>query len=440
MAGRAYAFRMKVSSVDRVDEALASDQLIIGWSQAEGLLDPSLEPDDFVRIVHETHHSDETTRRKAGQAAPQLWRFIREFEAGDLVLAVREDECYLARILPDDALYVSDKQNDDSSYRRNVEWLNEKRPIARKSLSEGLQGSLRYLRNVSIEITEFLPELNNLASVNDGEVEEDDDWTQKEIEVAVSDYRDMLDLELAGFPFNKSEHRRAVMQEIDRSNGSVEFKHQNISAVLEKIGLPWIKGYKPARNFQAALVEAVDRLIADRADKLPPPVAPAPIEDLDSVFVDPPKRIAKEKPTPQVVVRLARKVDQAERDRRNKLLGDAGERFVLDFEKRRLANSPHLAARVSWVSSERGDGLGYDIESFDENGDKIFIEVKTTRGGSRTPFFVSSNELTAATDLGAQYRLYRVYEYGAKPHIFVLRAPLADFVDLDAVQYAARLR
>jgi Domain of unknown function (DUF3883) len=263
--------------------------------------------------------------------------------------------------------------------------LRDKRPVARHSLSEGLQASLRFLRNVSIEITEFLPELERLAVAPPERGEEDEeDWTEREIEIAVADYRDMLALELAGVRYNKSEHRRGVMRQIDRGNGSVEFKHQNISAVLEKIGLPWIKGYKPARNFQAALVEAVERLIADNVDAFPPPPEPAPVPNIASVFVDPPEKIVDEKPTPQIVVRLARKIDQAERDRRNKTLGDEGEKFVFELERKRLAHFPDLAKRVVWTSRDRGDGLGYDVSSFDESGGELFIEVKTTRRGRRS--------------------------------------------------------
>ena len=48
----------------------------------------------------------------------------------------------------------------------------------------------------------------------------------------------------------------------DRSEGSVEFKHQNISAVLKGLGEDWIPGYKPAFNFQMTLVDAVARWLA----------------------------------------------------------------------------------------------------------------------------------------------------------------------------------
>jgi hypothetical protein len=43
----------------------------------------------------------------------------------------------------------------------------------------------------------------------------------------------MLTLELAGQRYNKSAHRRELLQKLNgRSNGAVELKHQNISAVL----------------------------------------------------------------------------------------------------------------------------------------------------------------------------------------------------------------
>lgn len=40
----------------------------------------------------------------------------------------------------------------------------------------------------------------------------------------------------------------------------------------------------------------------------------------------------------------------------------------------------------------KDDGLGYDIKSFDKCGKKKLIEVKTTKGPSKTPFFISANE------------------------------------------------
>ena len=88
------------------------------------------------------------------------------------------------------------------------------------------------------------------------------DWTRSEVEAIVDDYLSMLTSELAGTPFSKTSHRRALLARLNsRSEQSVEFKHANISAALLDAGLPYINGYKPRSNYQALLAEVViDRL------------------------------------------------------------------------------------------------------------------------------------------------------------------------------------
>lgn len=263
-------------------------------------------------------------------------------------------------------------------------------------------------------------------------------WTVAEIDAAVEDYKAMLEQQLAGTPYNKTEHRRALMTRVRRTEGSIEFKHGNISAVLEEIGQPWIDGYKPAPNFQKSLVDAVERIIVPMLDRLPasiPPIVPVP--DAQNVFVDAPPP-ASEPLLPPHLIRLARKIDQAERDHRNRELGRLGEQFVFEIEKKKLAGRPDLAERVSWDSQTKGDGLGYDIASFDKNGNELLIEAKTTRGGIRTPFFLSAAELNAAADIGKSYRLYRLFSYGTAPQIYRLRPPLEDAVDLTPRIFSAK--
>jgi hypothetical protein len=67
----------------------------------------------------------------------------------------------------------------------------------------------------------------------------------------------------------------------------------------------------------------------------------------------------------------------------------------LKWHRARLEVAGHgrLAAQVSHISVERGDGLGYDILSFEPDSRERLIEVKTTRFGEYTPFYVSANEL-----------------------------------------------
>ena len=86
-------------------------------------------------------------------------------------------------------------------------------------------------------------------------------WTDQEINLIVADYFDMLKLELAGLPFVKAERNKELQSLTGRSRGSIEFKHENISAVLIKLGMPWIRGYKPMPNFQTALIAGVERYL-----------------------------------------------------------------------------------------------------------------------------------------------------------------------------------
>src|SRR5689334_21168998 len=114
------------------------------------------------------------------------------------------------------------------------------------------------------------------------------DWAEDELDAIVADYFDMLGAEVAGRPYVKSRHNAALMERIGRSHASVEFKHQNISAVLEEMGLPWIVGYKPRKNYQQAIFGAIDRYLSRRPGTLEfVPSEKAATSITRDVFVDP---------------------------------------------------------------------------------------------------------------------------------------------------------
>ena len=94
------------------------------------------------------------------------------------------------------------------------------------------------------------------------------DWQHDELDAIVADYFAMLAAGLSGRPYVKSAHSKALMDRIGRTHRSVEFKHQNISAVLDELGMPWIPGYKPKRNYQNAIFDAIDRYLTMRPDIL----------------------------------------------------------------------------------------------------------------------------------------------------------------------------
>ena len=117
-----------------------------------------------------------------------------------------------------------------------------------------------------------------------------------------------------------------------------------------------------------------------------------------------------------------------------------GQEFVVEFEHRRLhaLGQKALADRVDHVAATQGDGLGYDVRSFDESGRDRFIEVKTTAWGKQTPFFISRNELEFSQAFPGQFHLYRVFEFRKSPHLFDLPGAVERNCLLDAISYVGR--
>jgi len=258
------------------------------------------------------------------------------------------------------------------------------------------------------------------------------DWSDREIDLIVADYFEMLALELAGKEFVKA-HRNALLQAATgRSRGSIEFKHQNISAVLAKLGLPWIIGYKPMTNFQGALIDGVERALSmkDGQESLLSPAAAlrsVGFGERADLFVEAPPQLSKsELDVPAPLKRLVKKFDPAARDARNRSLGRNGEELVLTHERERLARvgRDDLARKIRWVSEEDGDGDGYDIASFEPDGRERLIEVKTTVGCVTTPFFISENERAFSAERPDAFRLMRVYDFVRTPRAFELAPPL----------------
>lgn len=234
----------------------------------------------------------------------------------------------------------------------------------------------------------------------------------------------------------------------DRSEGSVEFKHQNISAVLRGMSEDWIAGYKPAVNYQMSLEDAVNRWLAQNPawlDRLPdsrPSVAE--LQEAASIWIGPAPTPANQPPPQELeqVLRVSRKFDVARRDERNRALGRAGEErvFVHERESLRSAGRDDLARKVRWVSEEDGDGAGYDIASFAPDGRSRLIEVKTTNGWERSPFHISRNELAVADERRSEWCLFRLWNFSREPKAFELYPPLDAHVTLTATAFMADFR
>lgn len=273
------------------------------------------------------------------------------------------------------------------------------------------------------------------------------DWSKEEIEAIVADYLQMLTLELSGQTYSKSLHRQHLQQKlVNRTDASVEFKHANISAVLIDLGFPYINGYKPRSNYQQQLaqviVEQVQTKVVLDAAALAAVQRPAVLPNLDDfakVRTDAPQRNHQANAVSPAMNFRAVKRDYLEREAANRSLGLAGEEFVLQFEHWRLVElgQKRLAEKVEHVSKLRGDGLGYDVLSFDLDGRERFIEVKTTTFGKSTPFFVSRGELTLSQQAKDQFHLYRLFGFRKQPHLFDLPGQLDMHCQLDPVTYRA---
>lgn len=267
------------------------------------------------------------------------------------------------------------------------------------------------------------------------------DWTKPEIDLVVADYFDMRAKAMLSESFVKARHYEEVARLTGRTIGSVQRKYMNISAALERISLPWLKGFAPNRNLQTALREAVEEYVAKEwnADFL----EAQPISGFDEApgiyLGSPPQLLAPIVTRNAELERMARKFDPAKRDDRNRKLGEAGEERVYLAERSRLkdAGRPDLAQKVRWVSKEDGDGAGYDILSFDERGSERFLEVKTTIGHNRTPFFLTRNEKEFADESADRFRIFRLYEWGKEPKAFLIKPPLDNQLILEPTVYRA---
>ncbi len=285
-----------------------------------------------------------------------------------------------------------------------------------------------------------------------------EDWSPQEVSATVTDYMAMLRFELAGQAYNKSIHRRALLQKLSgRSESAVELKHQNISAVLRDLGYFWIPGYKPRSNYQERLAAEVESWVLKNPeiDRHAIAAAEAPATapehfDFDAFQVPVPilaegivagvqeRQQAAYGETPRVGIRR----DYAAREARNTSLGFAGEELVVKFERQRLlkAGRVTLAEKVEHVSRTQGDGLGFDVLSFDEQGDERFIEVKTTTFAKETPFFASSAELKFARQNSQRFSLFRLFDFRKAPKCFMMQGPIEIHCSLDPVTYRCAFR
>jgi hypothetical protein len=272
-------------------------------------------------------------------------------------------------------------------------------------------------------------------------------WSKIEVELIVADYFNMLSFELKGEAYSKADYRRAVLPLLaNRSEGSIEFKHQNISAVLINLGQPYIKGYLPRFNYQKTLEDSVIAYLIRKpsienqfkvfAEK--EILQPKKIVNFEKFVFDLPVLANVSEPE-AIYKRNPIKINYLEREQSNRNLGSSGEELVLEFEKWSLIRSgkEKFAEQIRWISKEEGDGAGFDILSKQLNGKDKYIEVKTTKLGKETPFYFSSNELDFSQQHSDNFHLYRLFNFEDDAKMFIRNGGLDSICHITPIKYSA---
>jgi len=274
-------------------------------------------------------------------------------------------------------------------------------------------------------------------------------WSNTEVKEIVRDYFDMLSKEIRQIPYNKTSHRKKLRLRLNsRSDGSIEYKHQNISAILINYGRPYIIGYKPRANYQKSLEEAVlsylqnyDHLDED-FDAFASEATPVESNiDFNNWVKEVPELLVFNEKKVEYIPKLS-KVNYIEKEQSNALLGERGEALVLEYEKWSLikAGKHALADKVEWISRDYGDGAGFDILSRKLDGTDKYIEVKTTKLGKYTPIYLTRNELTFSNNNAANYHLYRVFEFQKAPKMFNALGSLDNICRLEALNFIGKFK
>lgn len=86
-------------------------------------------------------------------------------------------------------------------------------------------------------------------------------WSNEELLASVEAYRQMAEKQEAGVGYSKKQVYEELASRFDRTPKAFEYRMQNISAVFDELGLPWIPGLKPAVNVGTAMKATLIQLI-----------------------------------------------------------------------------------------------------------------------------------------------------------------------------------
>ncbi len=275
-------------------------------------------------------------------------------------------------------------------------------------------------------------------------------WSHKEVTAAVEAYFWMLQRELRGQAYSKTECQNRLLGKLNSRNASaVRLKHHTISAVLLALGLPHIRGYKPLDNYQTLVVKVIGTYLTSHPTVVSEIMAFAirplstPIQRnlfFRNIEVSPPVLNPVSAAKRRLVNKISKKFGFVSIESTNRSVVQAGETLVFDFETTRLGKDgmTDLARRIGW-HPDRGTGITpYDIQSYEPDGHPRFIKIKTTNCDIRFPFTLSLGELAFSNDNGNHFYIYRVFLLSTTPRLFIIQAPRAGSLRLVPETFLAK--
>lgn len=161
---RAFVLRMAPGGVDWVPDALAANQISIGWGKAAELMNPLLDYWQFREVVKSHYYPDAPSYQRAGSVAGMLWAFLREMNPGDYVVVPHQGSFYVASVTGD-PVYMIDRLEEHTAFRRDVEWLNGKEPLPRRIARAALQSRMK-IRQTCGDASDLLDEIRDALDVS----------------------------------------------------------------------------------------------------------------------------------------------------------------------------------------------------------------------------------------------------------------------------------
>ena len=191
---------------------------------------------------------------------------------------------------------------------------------------------------------------------------------------------------------------------------SEEMKYQTYDDVIENL----ISNNDPNYIAEQEALKLIEKALLESANS-------EEVNTVSVTTVEIPKGRKKTKYS-EMSKKTVRKIDYVDKQKNNAANGLIGERLVMLYEedKLRALGREDLIKDIKWIGKV-DDTAGYDILSFDKDGNRIYIEVKTSEGNGQTPFFISANEKSVMDILKSQYYVYRIYNVKTNnPELYIL--------------------